>query len=251
MALRILFVTSSDRVYLPRFFAEFFRLTEGKHAVGVAATPLSRGLRFVWRRLRTFPAYFAPLMLLQAWRMLFPAGGAGLERVCRRHGAEHHSLARVDDAALAALIARFAPDYLISVGCPHILPRDVVENRCYAAWNFHGGRIPSYRGAMTPLWALAEGEVPVLTWHAMVAQVDAGSVVAERALPIAPGESFHHYSLRMLSAAAALLAETLAKPPSLRSPPEMAQSRYCDWPTSRQGHALRKRGVPLWIGKRS
>lgn len=219
--------------------------------IGVATTPLSRGPSFVWRRLTTFPAYFVPLILLQAWRMLFPTDGAGLHRLCRRYGVERHALARVDDGALAQRIARFEPDYLISVGCPQILPREVVENRRYAAWNFHGGRIPRYRGAMTPLWALAEAEVPVLTWHRMVAQVDAGGVVAERALPIAPGESFHHYSLRLLGAGAALLVEILAAPPAPQSAPEMAESRYYDWPTARQARALRKQGVPLWIGKRS
>lgn len=251
MGLRILFVASSDRVYLPRFFAEFFRLSVGDPVVAVVTVPLARGLRFVWRRLTTFPAYFAPLIALQAWRRLFPAGGAGLDRLCRRHGAERHALARADDAALAALIAGFAPDYLISVGYPHVLPRAMVEAKPYAAWNFHGGRIPRYRGAMTPLWALAEGEVPVLTWHRMAARVDAGSVVAERALPIATGESFHHYSQRLLRAAAALLAEILAAPPSPQGVPATAQDRYCDWPTARQGRALRKRGVRLWIGRRS
>ncbi|OSM01924.1 formyltransferase family protein [Magnetofaba australis] len=248
--MRILFITSTDRVYAPRFFAEFLRLNAGADTVLVATTPLAAGVGFVWRRLVSFPRYFAPLLLLQAWRAAVPPAGGGLDAVCRRHGAERRHLPRVDDAALPALIEQFAPDCLISMGCPRILPAAVVRDPRYAAWNFHGGRIPRYRGAMTPMWALAEGTTPVLTWHRMVARVDAGGIIAQRPLPLAPGESFHHYSSRLLGEAAALLADALRAPPP-PTEPELAESRYYDWPTAQQGRALRQRGAPLWIGKRS
>ena len=51
--------------------------------------------------------------------------------------------------------------------------------------NMHGGKIPSYRGANVLQWAIINGERDLgITWHQLVAEVDAGPIWAESSIPI-------------------------------------------------------------------
>lgn len=53
--------------------------------------------------------------------------------------------------------------------------------------NMHGGRIPDYRGAHVLQWQIINGEsVLGVTWHEIVAEVDAGAIRAESTIPIPP-----------------------------------------------------------------
>lgn len=57
-------------------------------------------------------------------------------------------------------------------------------------WNMHGGKIPEYRGANVLQWAIANGETHLgVTWHLMEEQVDAGDILAQAAIDLAPEET--------------------------------------------------------------
>lgn len=56
--------------------------------------------------------------------------------------------------------------------------------------NMHGGRIPEYRGANVLNWAIANGEREIgITWHLLVAEIDAGPIYAETIVPVSDDES--------------------------------------------------------------
>ncbi|HEY4095235.1 MAG TPA: formyltransferase family protein [Baekduia sp.] len=79
-----------------------------------------------------------------------------------------------------------APDLLLSLSYDLILPA-VLLACAPRAVNVHRGLAPEFRGAYSTIWALERGAAEVgVTIHAMVPDVDAGAILAQRRLPAPP-----------------------------------------------------------------
>ena len=70
--------------------------------------------------------------------------------------------------------------HLMSFAYSQIINADLLS--CYSGGglNFHGGRIPEYRGANVLNWALAAGERTLwATWHKLETAIDSGAIYGE------------------------------------------------------------------------
>ena len=64
--------------------------------------------------------------------------------------------------------------------------------KCYdgGELNFHGGRIPEYRGHNVLNWALAAGEKTLwATWHELAESVDSGRIYGESPIDVKPEDT--------------------------------------------------------------
>jgi methionyl-tRNA formyltransferase len=78
---------------------------------------------------------------------------------------------------------------LIAFAASVIVPKSILAELRYGAYNFHPGP-PEYPGSRPGRFALADGRTEFgVTAHAMVEQVDAGPIVRVNRFRIAPGES--------------------------------------------------------------
>lgn len=99
--------------------------------------------------------------------------------------AAEHGVRLIHPDDLYQNIAGETFDYLLSVVNLRVLEPQLLELPQIAAINFHDGPLPLMGGAQTPAWAVFEGqEQHASTWHLMVEQVDAGTVLAERWFPL-------------------------------------------------------------------
>jgi natural product biosynthesis luciferase-like monooxygenase protein len=99
---------------------------------------------------------------------------------------------RVLDAAgdYAAALREQPFDLLFSVTHLAIIPEDVLALPERGAINFHDGPLPRFAGLNTPVWALLEGAQSYgVTWHWMTAGIDAGDILAQRTVDIAPDDT--------------------------------------------------------------
>lgn len=111
---------------------------------------------------------------------------------------------------VAALAAAAAPDLVLSVFYRDLLPARVLASARLAALNLHPSLLPAYRGRAPINWVLVDGERETgVTLHHMVARADAGDVVAQRAIPIAPRETALTLYLKVEAAGVELLREAL------------------------------------------
>jgi methionyl-tRNA formyltransferase len=79
-----------------------------------------------------------------------------------------------------------------------------------AAVNAHGGRLPEYRGPNPIQWQIVNGEREAgVTLHHLVAEIDAGDVIAERRVPIRLDDTWRAVSARIAVATDELLATEL------------------------------------------
>ncbi|EIE99138.1 formyltransferase family protein [Saccharomonospora glauca] len=82
------------------------------------------------------------------------------------------------------------PDYLFSVTNDVVLRPDDLARPRRMAINLHSSPLPKYAGVHQTTWALLHGETEHgVTWHEMVAEVDAGRVLVQRRFPIEPDDT--------------------------------------------------------------
>jgi phosphoribosylglycinamide formyltransferase-1 len=122
------------------------------------------------------------------------------------------------DRALAAQLAAFAPDLVVSAGFMKIVGPAVLEAFGGRLINTHPALLPAFPGAHAVRDALAAGaEVTGATVHHVDAGVDTGPVIAQRQVPILPGEDEPHLHERIKEVERELLVETVAELVAVRS----------------------------------
>ncbi len=120
------------------------------------------------------------------------------------------------------------PDLVLSVMYRNMLPEAVIAAGRLAALNLHPSLLPAYRGRAPINWVLVNGESATgVTLHHMVHRADAGDIVGQRRIEIAPRETALSLYHRIESESIALLREALplvaaGTAPRLRQDPALA-----------------------------
>ncbi len=102
------------------------------------------------------------------------------------------------------------PDAVFSFYYGHRIPRTVRRVPRLGAFNLHGALLPRWRGRAPLPWVILEGETEAgVTLHHMVDEMDAGDVVAQVAVPVAPRETSTTLYRKSVAAARVLLREAV------------------------------------------
>lgn len=130
--------------------------------------------------------------------------------------------------ALLQAVRAARPDLMFSFYYRHMLPQAVLD--VAPAYNMHGSLLPAYRGRAPVNWAVLHGERETgASLHAMTAKPDAGSIVAQQAVPILPDDTAFEVFGKVTVAAELALYRVL---PALldgsapRLPNDLAQGGY-------------------------
>ncbi|MGV3346174.1 bifunctional UDP-4-amino-4-deoxy-L-arabinose formyltransferase/UDP-glucuronic acid oxidase ArnA [Enterobacteriaceae bacterium LUAb1] len=109
-------------------------------------------------------------------------------------------------------IKAMQPDIIFSFYYRKLLCNEILNCASVGAFNLHGSLLPKYRGRAPLNWVLVKGETETgVTLHRMAKQADAGAIVAQTRLEIAPEDTaltLHH---KLIGCAARLLADTLPR----------------------------------------
>jgi methionyl-tRNA formyltransferase len=163
-----------------------------------------------------------------------------------RAGVPIRPLASINDEVYLRSLAERNVDVLLSVSAPEIFRVPALHATPHAI-NIHNGKLPFYRGMMPTFWALLHNEPEVtITVHTMVEKLDAGMVLAEYRVPIAPQDSQFDLSARAKEMAGREVAQLLARlgTPDWPTPRavDMSQKRYFKFPTPADVAQLRAKG---------
>ena len=93
-------------------------------------------------------------------------------------------------AEWAEKIANIHPEMIFSFYYRNIIPEEILRIPPMGAYNLHGSLLPAYRGRCPVNWVLVHGEERTgVTLHHMVRMADAGDIVGQRVMPIAPDDT--------------------------------------------------------------
>ena len=114
------------------------------------------------------------------------------------------------DAALGDAVAASEPDWIICVGYMRILGEAFVQRFRGRLLNIHPSLLPKYKGLHTHARALEAGDAEHgASVHFVTAELDAGAVIAQAAVPVRPGDSPETLAARVLRVEHPLLVTVL------------------------------------------
>jgi methionyl-tRNA formyltransferase len=97
---------------------------------------------------------------------------------------------RPDDTELLLAIKDAAPDIIVANNWRTWLPPEIFDLPPHGTLNIHDSLLPAYAGFSPLIWALINGETEVgVTAHRMNAELDAGDIVLQRAVPVGPQDT--------------------------------------------------------------
>jgi methionyl-tRNA formyltransferase len=110
------------------------------------------------------------------------------------------------------LIKKLSPDLLVVIAFGQKISPEIINIPSKGAINIHGSLLPQYRGAAPINWAIINGEtetgVSIIT---LAEKMDAGEVLAQAKLKIAPDDTADTVHNALSRLAAPLLLETIDK----------------------------------------
>jgi methionyl-tRNA formyltransferase len=249
--MRVVFLTPDDPIYLPAFFDRVLGCRAGEADRVYVVPPLYRGQSrrtAAWRYYRTFGLGATVTLvhrILQA-----KLSGRSVSAICERHGIPCADVADVNAEEFLRQLAALGPDVIVSVSCPQIFKRDLIDLPARGCLNVHGAALPDYRGIMPSFWMLANGETDAgVSVHFVDDRIDAGELCGQRIFRIEPEDTLDGFLRRSKRIAADLLVETLERVESgavERRPIDLTEGSYYTWPDRAAVERFSAAGRHLW-----
>jgi len=119
----------------------------------------------------------------------------------------------INDEATSTKLQTMNCDVLVTVAYGQILSPALLALPRLGAVNLHPSLLPKWRGASPIQHAILAGDSETgVTVQMMAEALDAGPILAQARLPLAPEETFEHLNATLADMGAKLLADTLTKP---------------------------------------
>jgi len=248
--LKIVFLTTDDPLYLPALFDRVLRVHGGTSSVFVVP-PLYKdqtALSAAWRYFRTFG--LGATWALSRRMLVAKIERRSIARVCERHGVPCESIRDVNDPLFLERLRMLGTELVVSVSCPQIFKRPLIDLPERGCLNVHGALLPEYRGIMPSFWMLANDEKRAgVSIFFVNEDVDAGELCGQRTFEIRPGETLDAFLRRSKTVAAELLLDVLEEVEQStvsRTPLDLSAGSYYSWPDRRAVQRFQAAGRRLW-----
>ncbi len=203
-----------------------------------------------WRHWRRSGTRFLPYLLVNFILPMLAGrigGGRGIGAAARAARIPLVDVEDVNGVACHAALAAVRPDVILSFHFDQIFTPETLALARLGGVNIHPSLLPRHRGPIPAFWALQEGpDATGVSLHRLVARIDAGQVLAQRAVPLSAGVSASTAARLLHEAASPMIDDVLralAEGTALgEAPPPLP---YCGFPTAAEIGAARRRGVRL------
>jgi len=234
------------------FFEVVLPALKARHAVRVySVPPLYKNqspVQAAWRYLRSFGA--AATLRLATRLLRAKVAKQSIESVCRHESIAHRAVSDVNTPEFLNRLRREETELLISVSCPQIFRRPLIELPPRGILNIHGAILPHYRGVMPSFWMMANGETQAgVSIYFVNEKIDAGDLCGQQLFPTDGGESLDMFIRRSKRIAADLLLRTVDAVQAgtiERRPLDLAAGSYYSWPDAAAVRRFFASGRRLW-----
>jgi methionyl-tRNA formyltransferase len=248
--LKIVFLTTNDPLYLPSLFDRVLTVRGATSSVFVVP-PLYKNqtaLGAAWRYFRTFG--LGATWTLSRRTLVAKIEGRSIAQVCEQHGVPCDSIRDVNDPSFLEHLRTLGTELIVSVSCPQIFKRPLIDLPERGCLNVHGALLPEYRGIMPSFWMLANAEQRAgVSIFFVNENVDAGELCGQRIFEIRPGEPLDAFLRRSKAVAAELLLDVLQQVEEStvsRTPLDLSSGSYYSWPDRQAVRRFQAAGGRLW-----
>lgn len=249
--MKITFLTTDDPIYLPAFY-ESVLSKYGKETQAVySVPPLYKNQTTLQAALRYYKTFgLAASLGLGARVGMVTMRGQSIASVCKKYGVSYELVPDVNAEQFRQRLREAGTDLLISVSCPQIFKKPLIELPQLGCLNIHGAILPHYRGVLPSFWMLANQEKNAgVSIYYVNEKIDAGELCGQRIFEILPAESLDSFITRSKAIAAELLLEVLGKIENgtiTQSPLNLAEGSYYSWPDKEAVKRFRANGHRVW-----
>jgi methionyl-tRNA formyltransferase len=151
-----------------------------------------------------------------------------------------------------AVLDGFGPDVILTIRYGHILRERAIRHARHGVINLHSGLLPQYRGILSTLYAMANGDADIgCTLHWIVDPgIDSGPIIAIARRPVEQGRSLLWHIMSLYPLGVPLIVEAVRRLTSGEPVPRQAQASaggtYRSTPTAADVDALAARGFELF-----
>jgi len=205
--MKVFILTQEDAFYIPRLLDLLFaRRPDGCEIAGAAILKGEIAAKNVGAYFRFLgPAgfveqgfHFARYKLMDiADRILRLERSYSVRGALRKRRVPTLDPASVNDAAFHRQLSRMGVDLIVSIACPQVLKKALLDLPPRGVINIHGALLPKYRGLLPSFWVLANGETETgVTVHYMNEKLDDGPIIVQKRVPIRDDDTMHTLVLR-------------------------------------------------------
>lgn len=157
----------------------------------------------------------------------------------REHGIPVFTPDSVNTPEWRGKIAEMKPDLILSVYYRHMIGQKILDLPSLGAFNMHGSLLPKYRGRAPINWAVLHGESRIgMTLHRMVKSADAGEIIDQEGVDIAPDDNAEQAFRKVMPCARIVLErqlDALLKGTAKGTPQDDSQATYFGGRTPEDG----------------
>jgi methionyl-tRNA formyltransferase len=249
--LKIIFHTTDDPIYLPAFLERVLSVQSQRTAAVYVVPPLYKEQTVFEAALRYGRTFgLAATAHLTARILQTKLRGQSIASVCQKQRVASAPVPDVNAPDFLARLRHETPDVLVSVSCPQIFKKPLIELPARGILNIHGAILPNYRGVMPSFWMLANGERQAgVSIYFVNELIDAGDLCGQRVFEIPPHETLDQFLRRSKAIAADLLLDVLARIEQgevATTPLDLSKGSYYSWPDGPAVKQFRASGRRLW-----
>lgn len=246
------FLTTTDPLYLPRFFERVLPALSRRHMLRVYAVPPLYQNQTSVQAARRYLASFGLAATIQLTIRLLKAKlvGQSIESVCHEHGVQYELISDVNAPEFLDRVRRERVDLLVSVSCPQIFRSALIKLPRLGILNIHGAILPQYRGVMPSFWMLTNEEQQAgVSVYFVNEKIDAGDLCGQRIISIDAEETLDEFIARSKLIASDLLLRTIdaiERGNLPRRALNLTEGSYYSWPDAKAVRRFRATGRRLW-----
>jgi len=186
-------------------------------------------------------------VLLGLWQILGrPRKVLKVAELAQKYAIALTESADVNSAPTVGWIRALQPDLIISVYLNQWIGPELLGLAPLGCINIHPALLPRNRGLFPYFWVLANGEtVTGVSVHIVQREFDAGDVIAQQQIEVAPEDTIQSLSFKSAKVGADLLVQAVDAIEAnavVRSPQDPALASYHSWPTSEAYRRFRRAG---------
>jgi len=255
--MRIVFLTPDEPLYSPNFYQFVLEKLKGRHEVKVVVVPplykKTTTVGLALRYAKTFGFWEAGMLSVQvlSHKVMDLFGGKtgkyySLKSVLAAYGIPYVQVLDVNSPETRQLLKDWGAELIISISCPQIFKKDLIQLAPKGCLNLHGSLLPDYRGVMPSFWVLANGEKEAgSTLFFVNEKIDAGDVLVQRKFPIRECDTLDSFIRHSKQTGAEMVLEAIDKIAAndvQTRPLDMTRGNYYGWPGREDVKRFRSRG---------